>query len=268
MIYQNLSNFFKNELYLFSHFNTATNLFEFITHFGFLFFLLIVITKKKFNFILAIILIFIETRSREFKINPGQIYDFAIFPFLSISLASIFLLLIYLKDIKNKIITLSMLIIVFICLIIDFKPIFLQSINLGYNYDVFWSYRQRIGEDIASLTKPEEKILIYPYESDLYFFSRRQPSDRFIYWYPWINADSKLRQERLTSLKTNPPALIYFVQKPYQNDPQAYSEFFPNLLDNYLNVYQGEKATNYWVRPDITNRLFLLNFSPQASTKE
>jgi len=268
MLSQNFINFFKNELSLFTHLNTATNLFEFTTHLGFLFFLVIVILKKKIKFILAIILIFIETRSREFKINPGQIFDFAFFPFLSISTTSIFLLLIYLKKIKSKIITVFFLIIILICLILDFKPIFLQSINLGYNYDVFWSYRQRIGEDIAKLTNPTDKILIYPYESDLYFFSHRQPFDRFIYWYPWIDADINLKKERLDSLQKDPPALIYFVEKPYQDDPQAYSKFFPNLLDNYINIYKDGQSTNYWIRADLSNRLQPLNFSVHASTSE
>lgn len=268
MLYQSFVNFLKNELYLFTHFYTATNIYEFIIHLGFIFFLLIIVLKKKINFILAIFLIFIETRSREFKVNPGQIYDFAFFPFLSISLASIFLLLIYLKKVRSKIIVVFSLIIIFICLIIDFKPIFLQSINQGYNFDVFWSYRQRIGEDIAKLTTPEEKILIYPYESDLYFFSRRQPSDRFIYWYPWINADNTLKDERLKALFDNPPALIYFAQKPYQNNPLAYSNFFPNLLNDYINLYKDNLSTNYWIRPDLAGRLQPLNFSSHASTSE
>jgi hypothetical protein len=268
MFYQSFINFFKNELYLFTHFNTPTNLFEFIAHLGFLSFLLIVILKKKIKYILAIILIFIETRSREFKVNTGQIFDFAFFPFLSISTASIFLLFAYLKKLKSKIITVFFLTIILICVILDFKPIFLQSINLGYNYDVFWSYRQRIGEDIAKLTSPTEKILIYPYESDLYFFSRRQPFDRFIYWYPWINADNNLRAERLMALKNSPPVLIYFVEKPYQDDPKAYSNFFPNLLDNYINVYKDNQATNYWIRSDLKSRLQPLNFSDHASVRE
>lgn len=268
MFYQNIINFFKNELYLFTHFYTATNLFEFIVHFNFLLFLFLVLIKKKTKFILAIFLIFLETRSREFKIIPGQIFDFAFFPFLSVSLASIFLLLIYFKKIKNKIITVLSLIIIFVCLILDFQPIFLQSINLSYNYDVFWSYRQRIGEDIAKLTTTDEKILIYPYESDLYFFSHRQPFDRFIYWYPWINADRSLKEERQLSFKENPPTLIYFTEKPYKDDPKAYSNFFPNLLDDYINLYKDNQPTNYWVKPDLVNRLQPLNFSVQASTNE
>lgn len=268
MLYQNFINFFQNELYLFTHFITATNLFQFITHLSFLLFFLVVFSKRKPRFVLAIILIFIEMRSREFKMNLGQIFDFAFLPFLSVSLASIFLLLIYFKKIKNKIISVLFLIIILICLTLDFQPIFLQSLKLGYNYDIFWSYRQRIGEDIAKLTLQTEKILIYPYESDIYFFSHRQPSDRFIYWYPWIDADTNLKKERLDSLQKNPPALIYFADKPYKNDPHTYSKFFPNLLNNYINLYKDNQPTNYWIRPDLINRLQPLNFSDHTSTKE
>lgn len=255
MFYQNFLDFFKNELYLFTHFNNSTSLFQFITHLAFLFFLIIVIYKKKIKFLLAIFLIFIETRSREIKIIPGQIYNFAFFPFLAISTASLFLISAYFKKISHKIITIIALFIIFICVIIDFKPILLQSLSLNYNYEVFWSYRQRIGEDIAKLTTPEEKILIYPYDSDLYFFSHRQPFDKFLYWYPWVNSVSDFKDERLKVFKENPPALIYYGNMSYKNDSQAYANFFPNLLDNYINVTKNNKNTNYWLRSDLKYRL-------------
>lgn len=255
MFYQNILIFFKNELYLFTHFNNSTNLFQFIVHLGFLCFLLIVILKKKINPVLAIILIFIETRSREIKIIPGQIYNFALFPFLSISTSSIFLLLTYFKSFKPKIITISTLVIIFICVAIDFKPIFLQSLSLNYNYEVFWSYRQRIGEDIIKLTTSEEKILIYPYDSDLYFFAHRQPFDKFLYWYPWVNSVKEFKDERLKVFQEKPPALIYYGNMSYKDNPRAYAEFFPNLLDNYINVTKDGKNTNLWIRSDLKDRL-------------
>ncbi len=255
MFYQNIVIFFKNELYLFTHFNNSTNLFQFIVHFGFLSFLLIIILKKKINPILAIILIFIETRSREIKVVPGQIYNFALFPFLSISTASIFLLLNYFKSFKAKIITALIILMVFVCVVIDFKPILLQSLSLNYNYEVFWSYRQRIGEDIAKLTTPEEKILVYPYDSDLYFFARRQPFDRFLYWYPWVNSVKEFKDERLKVFQEKPPALIYYGNMSYKNNPNAYAEFLPDLLDNYINVVKDGKNSNIYLRSDLKNRL-------------
>lgn len=255
MFYQNILIFFKNELYLFTHFYKTTSIFQFIAHLTFFIFLFVVILQKKANYLLAIILIFIASRSREIKIIPGQIYNFAIFPFLSISTATIFLLITYFKSLKNKIILIAALLIVFVCVILDFKPIFLQSLSMGYNYEVFWSYRQRMGEDIAKLTKPDEKILIYPHDSDLYFFAKRQPIDRFVYWYPWINSVNEFRDERLKALKENPPSLIYYGNLAYKDNPRAYAEFFPNLLDNYVNVIKDGKNTSYWLRIDLKDRL-------------
>jgi len=255
MFYQNIIIFFKNEFYFFTNFYKTTSIFQFIAHLTFIIFLIVVISQKKLKYLLAIILIFIASRSREIKIIPGQIYNFAIFPFLSISTASIFLLTTYFKNWKNKIIFKFFLLIVFICVLLDFKPIFLQSLSLGYNYDVFWSYRQRIGEDIARLTKPEEKILIYPHDSDLYFFARRQPIDRFVYWYPWINSVQQFKEEKLKALKENPPALIYCGNLAYKDNPKAYAEFFPNLLENYINVFRDGEKTSYWLRNDLKDRL-------------
>lgn len=255
MFYQNIIVFFKNELYLFTHFYNATSISQFISHFIFFLFLIVVISKRKIKYLLAIILIFVETRSREIKIIPGQIYNFPIFPFLSISTASIFLLTAYFKKLKNKIILIIALSIVFVCVILNFKPIFLQSLSLGYNYEVFWSYRQRIGEDIAKLTKPDEKILIYPHNSDFYFFAHRKPFDKFVYWYPWINSVDEFRNERLKALRENPPSLIYYGNLSYKDNPKAYSEFFPDLLKNYINVIKDDEKTNYWLREDLKDRL-------------
>ena len=255
MFYQNILNFFKNELYLFTHFYNATQIFQFITHFSFFLFLFMVITKKRPSSLLALILIFLETRSREIKIIPGQIYNFAIFPFLSISTATVFLLLAYLKNLKAKIAIVVVLLIIFICTILDFKPIFLQSLSLGYNYEVFWSYRQRIGEDISRLTRPDEKILIYPHNADLYFFAHRQPLDKFLYWYPWIDSVDEFKNERLKALKESPPSLIYYANLAYKDNPKAYEEFFPNILDNYVNVIKDGENTSYWLRVDLKDRL-------------
>lgn len=126
---------------------------------------------------------------------------------------------------------------------------------MGYNYEVFWGYRQRIGEEIAKLTKPDEKILIYPHNGDLYFFAHRQPLDKFLYWYPWIDAVDEFRNERLNALKETPPSLIYYANLAYKDNPRAYEEFFPNLLDNYVNVIKDGKETNYWLRNDLRDRL-------------
>lgn len=255
MFYQNIIKFFKNELYFFTHFYNSTSFFQFIAHFSFLIFIFKIASKKNFKFLLAVILVFIASRSREIKIVPGQIFSFGIFPFLSIAIAAFFLLGTFLKNLKSKIIFGLFCLIIFACNIIDFKPIFQQSLSLGYNYQVFWGYRQRIGENIAKLTKPEEKILTYPHNPDIYFFAKRQPFDRFIFWYPWFNSTSELRNERLKALQENPPSLIYYANLAYKDNPRAYEEFFPNLLDNYINVIQDGKKTDYWLRADLKNRL-------------
>jgi hypothetical protein len=255
MSFQSFLNFFTNELYLLTHFNSTTQIYQFISHLSFIILFIFLIKEKKLKNILVLLLIFFNTRLRETKVIPGQIFNFAFFPFLSISTASTLLLIFNFKNIKSKIIFSFLSLIIFITVIIDFAPIFKQSIVQGYNYEVFWSYRQRIGEDIARFTKPDEKILVYPYDSDLYFFSKREPSDKFLYWYPWVNSVADYKSERLKSFQQNPPALIYYGNMSYKNDPQAYAQFFPNLLDNYINIFKEGKPTHYWIRQDLKNRL-------------
>jgi hypothetical protein len=193
--------------------------------------------------------------SRQVKVNPGSIFNFGSYPLLLFSFACLLNFFYYFRNKFSKILIGILILICFITTAYDFSPIFKQSLNPAYNYDVFWSYRQRIGEDITSLTKPSEKILIYPHDPDLYFFSQRLPLDSFTYWYPWYDKINEYKQERLLELKNNPPALIYIGGLGYKDNPKAYADFFPNLLVNYINVIKDNKNTNLWLRKDLKNRL-------------
>ncbi len=268
MFYQNLLSFLKNELVLLSSFDSYTSIFQFLVHLCLIVLFIVVSKQKKYKYILIFITIFISVNIRSIKIIPGSIYNFAIFPLLAISSASVFM--IFVKTVKLKFKNLFFLIIIsiFILNLIEFSPIFKQSLNRNYNYDAFWSYRQRIGEDISKLTNPEEKILIYPHDSDFYFFSKREPIDIFPYWYPWLDVNNEFKKIRIDALKNNPPALIYYGNLEYKTNPKAYAEFFPNLLDNYINLSKDNQSTNYWLRADLLDRLLPLNFSVNPSTSE
>jgi len=54
----------------------------------------------------------------------------------------------------------------------------------------------------------------------------------------------------------------------YKDNPKAYAEFFPNLLDNYINVIKDNETTNLWLRSDLQDRLQPLNFSSNFSANE
>ena len=247
MMLQNLIVFFPHELTLFSFPKDPFSAFQFISHLSLVIFLIYLIYKKQSKYIYAILVIIISTRIREIKISPGQLFNCSFYPFIAIASSSLFLILF---NTKNKIIRFfycSLIVFSFIFSAKSLSPIIDQSLRPGYNYHVFWSNRQRLGEEIASLTTPDEKILIYPYDSDLYYFSNRLPFDKFIYWYPWINRNSNYRQQRLNALSDNPPKLIYYSNMSYRDNPTEYSSYFPQLLSEYRQIFFECEATNYWL---------------------
>lgn len=268
MFQQNIIYFFKNEISLLSSFTNSTTIFQLISHLSLLVLVFTIFSSKNYRYIAIFLAILLSISLREIKITPGSIFNFAIFPMLSISSAATIILFFLFQNKKLKVILLVNILIIFSCNILDFSPIFKQSLNKNYNYDVFWSYRQRIGETIAKLTQPEEKILIYPHDSDLYYFAKRQPVDRFPYWYPWIDSSTNFKQERLQSLKDNPPSLIYIGDLGFKDQKDYYSKLFPNLTQGYSEVFKDNQTTHIWIKSDLISRLQPLNFSPHASTSE
>ena len=268
MFIQNIIDFFKNEFYLLTHFFNSTQIYQFILNLTLLAFTFFIFLKSKLIYKISFLTLFLSLMSRQVKVNPGSIFNFGSYPLLLFSFACLLCFFYYFRNKFSKILISILILICFITIAYDFSPIFKQSLNPAYNYDVFWSYRQRIGEDFNKLTKINEKILIYPHDPDLYFFSQRLPIDSFTYWYPWYDKINEYKQERLLALKNNPPALIYIGGLGYKNNPNAYADFFPNLLDNYINLIKDDKKTNLWLRSDLKSRLQPLNFSSNLSVSE
>jgi len=268
MFIQNILDFSKNEIYLLTHFFTTTQIYQFILNLALLIFSFFIFFKSKLVYKISFLILFLSLMSRQVKVNPGSLFNFGSYPLLLFSFICLLSLFYYSHKIFIKIIIGILILICFITATYDFSPIFKQSLNPAYNYDVFWSYRQRIGEDINKLTKADEKILIYPHDPDFYFFSQRQPFDSFTYWYPWYQEVPEYQKERSTLLENNPPALIYLGGLAYKNDPILYAKFFPNLLVNYINVIKNDEKTNYWLRSDLKYRLQPLNFSSNLSIRE
>ena len=268
MFVQNIFDFFKNEFYLLTHFFTSTQIYQFILNLTLLIFTFVILFKAKLIYKILFLILFLSLMSRQVKVNPGNIFNFGSYPLLLFSFACLLSFFYYFRNKFPKILIGILVLICFITVAYDFSPIFKQSLDPAYNYDVFWSYRQRIGEDITKLTEANEKILIYPHDPDLYFFSQRLPLDRFTYWYPWYDKVNEYKQERLSALKNNSPAVIYYGGMVYKDNPKAYAEFFPNLLDNYINVIKDNETTNLWLRSDLQDRLQPLNFSSNFSANE
>lgn len=246
--------FFRNQIFFLTHFFDSHQIFQFIINIGLIIFLIRIIKTKKLSPLFYSLLIFLAIHIRETKIVPGQPFNFGIYPLILISSSALVILLIHFFK-KHKItFSLTVLVLILVCMS-NFWLIIKNSLNPQYNYHVFWSPRQKIGDMIRQLSLPDENILIYPHDVDLYYFANRTSSDRFVYWFPWINLVPKYRQQRLSMLSNSPPAIIYIGNLNFKDEPNHYSQYFPDLIKNYIEVVQDNQPIKIYLRSDLKNRL-------------
>ncbi len=256
-IIQTIILFIQNEFKLFTSINNWLQLFQFITHLSVYYLIFLLLKKKLYSQSIIFLLILLFSRLREIKITPGVPFEFGIYPFIVIaSISSLFL--IFNLYTKNKLVGIIVGIVLLIASFMPLKPIIIQSLDRSYNYYVFWSPKQDIGQLIQKLTNSNEKILIYPHDVDLYYFAQREPIDKFLYWYLWIDAVNTYKNERMETLEKNPPAVMYIGNVSYKEDKYYYSRFFPNLTKGYIQIKKDGKPTGIWLREDLQERASLL----------
>jgi hypothetical protein len=253
-IVQTIIYFFRNEFYLFTHFQDKVQLFQNIIHLSFWLLAYRVLKTKKLFFVIPFFLLFLSSRIREVKIIPGALFNFGIYPFLVIASAS-FVIVLFLYLQHRKVIFTFLFSSLLLVSYWNSAPVILQSLTKGYNYEVFWSYRQRNAQILAKLTTPNEPILVYPHDVDYYALSGRLPPDRFVYWFPWIDSVPRFRNERLSALKNIEIPVIYIGSLAFKKDPNFYSKYFPDLTANYQPIIRDDKLTGIWVRNNYINRL-------------
>jgi len=246
--------FLQNELYLFTHLGSYTKAFQFIVHLSFYFLSYKIVKTKNLPYIFSFFLLFIATRVREVKIIPGEIFNFGIYPYLIIATSSLVISIFGFKKNRSIHIFIPYFLTLFIALL-DSRPIIIQSLKPNYNYDVFWSYRQRLAETIDKLSSPQEKILVYPHDVDYYALSNRLSPDRFVYWFPWINSVDQYRQERITALDNVDIPLIYIGNLDFKGISGYYFRYFPNLTTGYIPVIKEGKNTGLWIKKSYQDRL-------------
>lgn len=246
--------FFQNEFKLFTSVSNWLQIFQFITHVSVYVILFTLIKRKEYMYSLIFILLLATSRLREIKVVAGVPFNFGIYPFIVIgSICAGMLLYSLFKKHKVSAIVLGLTLV--LSAAIPMKPIFLQSLDRSYNYNVFWSPKQQIGQTIQSLTHSNETILVYPHDVDLYYFAQRLPPDRFLYWFPWIDIVEKYKKERLYALKNNSPAVIYTGSFTHLENKNYYAQFFPNLTNGYIQIKKENKPTGIWLREDLQERL-------------
>lgn len=251
---QLLLHFLSNEIRFFTNVTSGHGVFQFLLHLSLIVFLVALAFSKSRKYLFAVLLVVLLTRIREMKIVAGVPFNFAIYPLLSISAGAFSVLsVMYFKKAKATVVLAAAAVVIVSCL--NLRPIIIQSLEPGYNYHVFWSYRQDTGALMNSLSEENEPILVYPHDADLYFFADRFPADRFIFWFPWVNDVEKYRGERLHALKTDPPVVVYTGSMNFKDEAGFYLKYFPELIDDYVSVPKDGKDTGVWIRKDLQGRL-------------
>lgn len=251
---ESLVYFVQNQFFLLTHFFNSHQLFQFLINIPILVLFYKIFKDKKIISTLSLLLIFVAVHVREGKIIPGQPFNFGIYPLLTLGAASFAIMSAGLFN-KMRLLAISLTgLLIFICLI-NFRPIFQQSLIPGYNYHVFWSYRQERGELLGKLAGPSGKVLVYPHDIDLYYFANSLPPDRFTYWFPWINSVPKYYQERLVTIKDPELLVLYIGGLAYKNQPNLYAEYFPDLKKGYLPVMKNGEESGVYVKESLKDQL-------------
>ncbi len=252
----------KNTFSMLSHFSNPLQIVQAVFTASFVAIAVLVFKKRSASSALMLTVLFAATRLRDVKAVVGKPFDSGIYPFILLASACFVVLVMSLIRTKKWSFKLLGAAAFISILYLNFQTssvILFQSFKQGYNYHVFWSYRQATGELMRSLSRPGENVLVYPHDVELYFFADRMPPDRFTYWFPWINAVPQFRTERLQALKKTPPALLYVGNLSYQGKRQHYATYFPDLVSNYIQVIRNDKKTGIWLRKDLKSRLPALN---------
>jgi 4-amino-4-deoxy-L-arabinose transferase-like glycosyltransferase len=98
------------------------------------------------------------------------------------------------------------------------------AVNRARHLELGEEIDRRMGADLRSLTRPDDRILVWGYVPELYFFSHRLPATRFIYTnyltglIPWTNLDPEKNTDYAIipdgwndfwrDWETHPPAVV------------------------------------------------------------
>ena len=226
MSQQTWSDFWRNEAKLFTNLSWPVGVSQWLWHAGFWGLGIYAISKKNHRLVGIWLALFLTIHSREVKFFPGQMFNYALYPAVLTGTAAL--------AIGRPVVKVA-LVIVIIASGVAAWPIFIQSAKPGYNYQVFWSDRVKLGKKVAKLTAKDETILAYYPVFDVFFFSRRLPADLFWYWHPWIAAGEGNSQDRQQTIERRIPAAII----PGQEKPSQ------AMVDNYEPV---KDEPQIWIR--------------------
>lgn len=249
--------FFINQSKFITHAASALGLSQLILHMGYLGFGYIVAKDKRWRYFFMLVTLYFAPRLRETKIAIGEALNYGIFPILTLFSIAFVLLLIHNWKKGRLFVFVLGATLIFLNLTSGIT-FFREGLKPGFTYHYYWSDQQRTGEIIQKLTKENEKILITTNQVDLYFFAKRQPADKFLYWYPWTYVVDEYKNERLHTLQEKIPALIFVGDTLSQKSIPEHQKIFLNIKDDYSLVEVDGVPKGMWIRKNEMSRILNL----------
>ena len=84
---------------------------------------------------------------------------------------------------------------------------------------------------IIKNTTANEKIFQINIGSSVYYLSQRQPINKFIFYYPWVDWVPKFKQAVKKDLKAGKPKLIVVNQKAAVDSQKSYPQSYQEIID-------------------------------------
>lgn len=115
-----------------------------------------------------------------------------------------------------------------------------------------------IAQKVSALTKPSNFIFVAGSEPEIYFYSKRKASSRFVITYPLIMNTPKrvdYQKETIEDLKRNPPEVIVYSRRRFsglwdESTPRNFIDFLTDKLNKEYKLFGGyvwEKDRGYWL---------------------
>jgi hypothetical protein len=100
----------------------------------------------------------------------------------------------------------------------------------------------KITKYIKKNTSPDEKISQINLSSSVYYFSQREPANKFIFYYPWVDWAPRLKTTMVSDLKQHQPQVVVVNMQGVKNYQKKYPDTYQQLLNSLTSNYTKAKT--------------------------
>lgn len=187
-------------------------------------------------------------------------YSFSNFHLLPWTAALITVELFWIKIIKEKLIILSVFVIV---LIIAAGPQLFAKKNLATEYFINYSESESYGNAIRVMKNSRDRMLALPNDTLVYWATGMDVPTRVLEYYPWVYHIPEYREELIKLFKTNPPE---FVINSGLDPIHPEEKYILSILETkYKNLYHTGSPSRLYV---LKNRLTRVSEAQWSRLKE